>query len=131
MEEKSFKLNHFWSHKYHKSVQNDSSEFEGLIHEMMSKETFINQEISSINFYDERNLSTVSNYMKDFLGIIEVDNKKCHICYNTKNPIKLVYDKMIISLDVLHTTNLTRQIYNPKYTILEKYTIVLDVIFHN
>ena len=47
-----------------KNVQNDSSEFEGLLHEMMSKEPFINKEMSCINFDGERKLSTVSNFMK-------------------------------------------------------------------
>ena len=51
----------FLSHKYQKNVQNDSSEFEGLLHEIMSKKPFINQEISYINIDDEIKLSTVSN----------------------------------------------------------------------
>ena len=55
-----------------KSVKNDSSEFEGLLHEMMYKKPFIDQEISCINFDGERKLSTVSNYMKEFLSIIEI-----------------------------------------------------------
>ena len=68
-------------------MQNDSSEFEGLLHEMMSKELFINQEISYINFNGERKLSTVSNFMKEFLSINEIENKKCHVCYNTKTQL--------------------------------------------
>ena len=86
-------------------MQNDSSDFEGLLQEMIYKTPFINQEISCITFDGERNLSTVSNYMKEFLSLIEIENKKCHICYNTKTPIELVYDKLIISLDGLNSPN--------------------------
>ena len=56
------------------NVQNDSSEFEGLLHEMMSKEPFINQEISYINFDGERKLSTVSNFINAFLSINDIEN---------------------------------------------------------
>ena len=56
----------FWSHRYQKNVQNDSSEFEGSLQEIISKKTFINKEISYINFDGDMKLSTVSNYMKEF-----------------------------------------------------------------
>ena len=36
-----------------------------------------------------------------------------------------------MSLDGLHTSNSPRQIDHPKCTILENYTVVLDVIFQN
>ena len=52
------------------NVQNDSSEFEGLLHKIMSKKPVINQEISYINVDGEMKFSTVSNYMKYFLSII-------------------------------------------------------------
>ena len=99
-------------------MQNDSSKFEGLIHETMSKEPFINQEISYNNFDGDRKLSTVSNYMKAFLSIIEIENKKCHIYYKKKTPIKLGSDKLIMTLDGLNSPNSTRQIDHPNYTSL-------------
>ena len=101
-------------------MQNDSSEFEGLIHEMMSKEPFINEDISYINLDGERKLSTVYNLMKEFLSKNEIENRKCHICHNTKTPIELVSDKLIISLDGLNITNSHQQIDNPNYTSLSK-----------
>ena len=45
-------------------VQNDSSEFEGLLHEMVSQKPFIIQEICYIDGNDERKLCTVSAYIK-------------------------------------------------------------------
>ena len=50
---------------------------------------------------------------------------------NGRTPIELVFDKLIMSLDRLHTSNSPRQIDQPKFSILENDTIVLDVIFHN
>ena len=58
--------------------------------------------------------------MKEFLRIIEIENKKCHICYNTRTPIELVSDKLIMSLDGLNITNSPWQIYDPNYTSLSK-----------
>ena len=55
-----------------KNVQNYSSEFDGLIHKMVSKEPFINQEIIYINGKDELELYTVSDYIKYFLSIREI-----------------------------------------------------------
>ena len=46
------------------NVQNDSSEFEGLLHEMVSKKPFISQYICYINGNGERKLCTVSAYIK-------------------------------------------------------------------
>ena len=48
-----------------------------------------------------------------------------------KTPVELVTDKLIMSLDGLHTSNLPRQIDNPKWIFLEIDTIVLNVIFQN
>ena len=39
-----------------KSVQNDSSEFEGLLHKMVSQKTFISQEMCHINLNGERSI---------------------------------------------------------------------------
>ena len=71
-------------------MQNDPPEFEGLLYKMITKKTFINQEISYINIDGDMELSTVSNYIKYFLRIIEIENKKRHICYTMKTPIELV-----------------------------------------
>ena len=56
-------------------MQNDSSDFDGLLHEMVSKEPFINQEISYINKKGDMNCSIVSNYITKHINIIEIDNK--------------------------------------------------------
>ena len=45
-----------------KDVQNYSSGFYGLLHEMVSTEQFIKQEISFIKKKSETNCSTVSDY---------------------------------------------------------------------
>ena len=60
-------------------VQNDSSEFGGLLHKMVSQKPFISQEICNINFNDERSICTVSAYIKYFLNIVEIENKICQI----------------------------------------------------
>ena len=43
--------------------------------------------------------------------------------------VEIVTDKLIISLDGLHSYNFPRKIDHPKCTILAKDTVVLDVIF--
>ena len=90
------------------NVQNYSSEFEGLLHEMVSKETFINKERSYINLDSERKLSTVSDFIKAFFSINEIEKKKCHVLHNTKTLIELVSDKLITSLDGLNSPNSPR-----------------------
>ena len=62
---------------------------------------------------------------------VEIENNKCHICSKLKKPVELVTDNLIMSLDGLHTFNLPTHIDNKKCTILEKDTVVLDVIFQN
>ena len=62
---------------------------------------------------------------------VEINNLKYHGCFKWKTPVELVSDKLIMCLDGLHTYNSLRQIYHPKCKILEKDTIVLDVIFRN
>ena len=46
------------------NVRNDSSELEGLLHEMLSQKPFINQDICHINLNGERSIYTVSKYGK-------------------------------------------------------------------
>ena len=89
------------------------------------------QEMCYINGNGEIKLFTVSANIKEFLGIVEIDNKKCHICSKFKTKFELVTDKLIMSLDGLHIFNLPRQIYQSKLTILANDTVVLDVIFQN
>ena len=57
--------------------------------------------------------------------------KKCHRCSKLKTPVELVSDKLIMSIDVLYTSNLHRKIHHPKCTILAKDTVVLDFVFHH
>ena len=73
-------------------------------------------------------LSTVSNYMKTFLKIVKIKNKNYHLCYKMKNPIGLVSNKQIMSLDGLNSPNSPRKIDHPNHTSLTK-TIKLDDIF--
>ena len=57
------------------NVRTDSSGFEGLLHEMVFKKTFMSQEICYINGNGERKLCTMSAYIKEFLSIVEIENK--------------------------------------------------------
>ena len=57
------------------NVQNDSTYFEGLIHEMVSLKLFINQEISHIGLNGEKIICVASTYIKEFLSIVEIENK--------------------------------------------------------
>ena len=57
------------------NVQNYSSEFEGLLHEIVSKKPFMSQVICYINGNDETKLWTVSAYIKYILSILEIENK--------------------------------------------------------
>ena len=43
-----------------------------------------------------------------------------------KTPVEVVYDKMIMFLGGLPTSNLSMQLYHPKYTSLKNGTVVLD-----
>ena len=108
--------------------QNGSSEFESLLHEMVSQKPFINQEICHINLNGERIICTVLKYIKLFLSIVEIENKICQRCSMLKTPVELISGKLIISIEGLPTSNLPRQIDNPKCTILKNDTVVLDVI---
>ena len=61
--------------------QEDSSEFEALIQEMITSELFSNQEICHIDLNGEKIISSVSTYIKESLSIIEIENK------NVKNAL--------------------------------------------
>ena len=89
----------------------------------------MSKEICYINGNCESKLCTLSAYIKLFLSIVEIDNKNCDKCSKWKTPIELVSDKLIMSLDGLHTYNSPKKIYHPKYTTLANDTIVLDVMF--
>ena len=56
---------------------------------------------------------------------------KYHRCSKLRTPVELVTDKLIMSLDGLHTSNMSRQIDHPKCTILENDTVLLDAIFQD
>ena len=47
-----------------KNIQDYSSEFEGLLHDMLSKKPFMSQVICYINGIGKRKLFTVSEYIK-------------------------------------------------------------------
>ena len=59
-----------------KNVQNDSSEIEDLLHEMVSKKKVMNKDNSDMNGNDKMKIFTVFIYIEYFLIIIEVE-KKC------------------------------------------------------
>ena len=71
----------------------------------------------------------MSEYIKEFLSIVDIENKKYHICSKLNTPVELGNDKLNMSIDGLHTSNSPRKIYNPKCTILANDSVVLDVIF--
>ena len=48
-----------------------------------------------------------------------------------KPHFEVIYDKLIMFLKVLPKSNLSRQIDHPRYTILTKDTVVLDVMLQN
>ena len=48
-----------------------------------------------------------------------------------KPPAEVISDKMIMILEGLPTSNLSRQIDHPKCTTLTKDTVVLDVMLQN
>ena len=73
----------------------------------------------------------MSTYIKEFLNILEIENKKCQKCSKSKTPVEVVSDKLIMFLEELPTSNLSRQIDHPKYTSLKKGTFVLDQILQN
>ena len=70
----------------------------------------------------------MSTYLKEFLSIVEIENKICQRCSKLNIPVELVYDKLIVYIEGSPTYNLPRKMYHPKCTILTKDTAVLDVI---
>ena len=113
------------------NVQEDSSEFEALIQEMISSEIFSNQEICHIYLNGEKRISSVSTYMKENLSIIEIENKVCQKCSKLNPPVKVVCDKLIMVLEGIPTNIEYRPIHHPKFTAIKKGTVVFDVIFQN
>ena len=98
---------------------------------MISFELFINQEICHIDLNGEKRISTVSTYTKEYLSIVEIENKKCQICSSLKTPVEVVYDKLIMFLEGIPNSNGYRTINHTKYTSIKKGTVVLDEIFQN
>ena len=70
----------------------------------------MSQSICYIDRNGEIKLCTVSEYIKEFFRIVEIENKKCHRCCKLMTSVELVTDKLIISLDGLHNFNLPSQI---------------------
>ena len=96
---------------------------------MISSELFSNQEICHIDLNGEKIISSVSTYIKESLSIIEIDNKKCQKCSKLKTPVEVVYDKLIMFLEGIPTSNEYRPIDYPNLTAIKKGTVVLDEIF--
>ena len=48
-----------------------------------------------------------------------------------KPHFEVISDKLIMLIEVLPNSNLSRRIDHPKYTTLKNYTVVLDVMLHN
>ena len=61
------------------NIQEYSSEFEGIIQEMISFKLFSNQEICRIDLNGEKRICTVPTYIKEYLSTAEIENKKCQI----------------------------------------------------
>ena len=97
----------------------------------MSLELFSNQEICHIDLNGEKRIWTVSTYVKEFLRIVEIENKKCQKCSKLKTPVEVVSDKLIKFLEGLPTSNSSRKIDHTKYTSLKKGTVVLDQMLQN
>ena len=85
MEEKNYTDSFFESTSIRKNVQNDYSEFEMLFQDMVSKKPFINQEIVHTNGNSENKLSTMSDYIKEFLRKIEVEKKSVTCAINGRD----------------------------------------------
>ena len=93
---------------------------------MISYELFRNQDICHIDLNGEKRISTVSTYIKEYLSIVEIENKKCRICSRLKTPVEVVSDKLIMFLEGIPTSNEYRPIDHTKYTSIKKGTVVLD-----
>ena len=98
---------------------------------MISLELFSNQEICHIDLNCEKIICTVSTYIKEFLSIVEIENKKCQKYYNLNAPVELISDQLIIFLEGLPTSNLPKQTDHTKCATMIKGTVILDVMLHN
>ena len=68
----------------------------------------------------------------DMTTFVAIKNElKVAIPIKLETPVELVSDKLIMSLDGLHTSNSPKKIDHTKCTILANDTVVFDVIFHN
>ena len=108
-----------------------SLDFEVLSQEMISFELFRNQEICHIDLNEEKRICTVSTYIKEYLSIVEIENKKCQIYSSLKTPVEVDYDKLIMFLEGLPTSNKYSKMDHTKYTSIKKGTVVLDQISQN
>ena len=61
----------------------DASEFEGLLYNMLSEETFANYRLDMI---DEKDDYTISDYVSQHFGITIGENIICLTCHVTKSP---------------------------------------------
>ena len=73
----------------------------------------------------------MSKYIKEFLSIVEIENKKCQKCSKLKPPVEVSSDKLIMFIEGLPTSNSSREIDHQKCTTLTKGTVVLDVMLQN
>ena len=98
---------------------------------MVPLKLFSNHEICHIDLNGEKTICTVSTYIKEFLSIVEIENKKCQRCSKLKTSVEVITDKLIMFIEGLPTSNSSRQIDHPKYTSLKKGTVVLDDMLLN
>ena len=63
--------------------------------------------------------------------MVEIENTKCQKCSKLKTTVEVISDKLIMFVDGLPTSNLSRQIDHTKYTSLTKGTVVLDEMLQN
>ena len=112
-EKNSFHWLIFWSHQYQERFANYFSEFVGLLHEMISKEPCINQEMIYIKKKGEM------HYNINIEKCVRYANKE-------ETSIKLVTYKLIMSIYGSESYNLLRQIDHPQYTTLTIINNTLD-----
>ena len=72
----------------------------------------------------------MSTYIKEYLSVVEIE-KKCQRYSNTRQTAEIIYDKLIMILEGLTTSDLPRHIDHPKCTILTKKDVVLGVMLQN
>ena len=74
----------------------------------MSLEIVSKQEICHIDLNGKKIICTVSTYIKELLSIVEIVNKNCQKFSKLKTPVEVVSDKLIMFLEGLPTSNLSR-----------------------